>query len=132
MPTPIRRSGGRIVGPDDPIQKIAVLLNVGQGKLSQPLLKTELGSASGQLAAGDLDGDGVLDLLVGTRFGAVLLRGRQDGSFKWESSGIGGGVVWSLGIQPGTVQDLLRDYKGSGKDRPLAEERDATQKPQAE
>jgi hypothetical protein len=82
--------------------KVAVLLNMGQGHLSQPLLKTELSSASGQLAAGDLDGDGVLDLLAGTRSGAVLLRGRQDGSFKWESSGIGGGVVWSLGIQPGT------------------------------
>lgn len=82
--------------------KVSVLLNMGRGELSPPLLKTELNSSSGQLAAGDLDGDGVLDLLAGTRWGAVLLRGQQDGSFTWESAGIGGGVVWSLGLQPGT------------------------------
>jgi hypothetical protein len=81
--------------------KVSVLLNVGGGALGQPVLKTELNSASGQIAAGDLNGDGVLDLLAGTRWGAVLLRGRQDGSFAWESS-IGGGTVWSMGLQAGT------------------------------
>ena len=35
------------------------------------------------------------------------------------------GIAKRLGIQPGTVQDLLRGYKGSGQRRPLAEEREA-------
>lgn len=34
------------------------------------------------------------------------------------------GIAKRLGIQPGTVQDLLRGYKGSGKYRPPAEERE--------
>lgn len=34
------------------------------------------------------------------------------------------GIAKRLGIQPGTVQDLLRGYKGSGQKRPLATERD--------
>lgn len=32
------------------------------------------------------------------------------------------GIAKRLGIQPGTVQDLLRGYKGSGKYRPKPEE----------
>lgn len=32
------------------------------------------------------------------------------------------GIAKRLGIQPGTVQDLLRGYKGSGKYRPRADE----------
>lgn len=32
------------------------------------------------------------------------------------------GIAKRLGIQPGTVQDLLRGYKGSGTTRPKAEE----------
>lgn len=36
------------------------------------------------------------------------------------------GIARRLGIKPGTVQDLLRGYKGSGKDRPLAEDRETT------
>lgn len=35
------------------------------------------------------------------------------------------GIAKRLGIQPGTVQDLLRGYKGSGRDRPPAAETDA-------
>ncbi|GHA28806.1 hypothetical protein GCM10010372_30810 [Streptomyces tauricus] len=33
------------------------------------------------------------------------------------------GIAARLGVKPSTVQDLLRGYKGSGKDRPPAEER---------
>ncbi|MFD3835333.1 helix-turn-helix domain-containing protein [Streptomyces sp. NPDC058642] len=33
------------------------------------------------------------------------------------------GIAARLGVKPATVQDLLRGYKGSGKDRPPAEER---------
>lgn len=36
------------------------------------------------------------------------------------------GIAKRLGVKPGTVQDLLRGYKGSGKDRPLAEDQSAT------
>lgn len=32
------------------------------------------------------------------------------------------GIAKRLGVKPGTVQDLLRGYKGSGRDRPPAEE----------
>lgn len=32
------------------------------------------------------------------------------------------GIAKRLGIKPGTVQDLLRGYKGSGQNRPRAEE----------
>lgn len=32
------------------------------------------------------------------------------------------GIARRLGIKPGTVQDLLRGYKGSGQNRPRAEE----------
>ncbi|MCD7440261.1 hypothetical protein K4B79_18780 [Streptomyces lincolnensis] len=35
------------------------------------------------------------------------------------------GIARRLGIKPATVQDLLRGYKGSGKDRPSAGEREA-------
>ncbi|MEV8600469.1 hypothetical protein AB0465_11385 [Streptomyces griseoviridis] len=33
------------------------------------------------------------------------------------------GIAARLGVKPATVQDLLRGFKGSGKDRPSAEER---------
>ncbi|MGX1708872.1 helix-turn-helix domain-containing protein [Streptomyces albidoflavus] len=33
------------------------------------------------------------------------------------------GIANRLGVKPSTVQDLLRNYKGSGRDRPLANER---------
>ena len=42
------------------------------------------------------------------------------------------GIAKRLGIQPGTVQDLLRGYKGSGKHRPPASEQDAADKPSEE
>lgn len=42
------------------------------------------------------------------------------------------GIAKRLGIQPGTVQDLLRGYKGSGKYRPLAEEREGADDTSAE
>lgn len=34
------------------------------------------------------------------------------------------GIAKRLGIKPGTVQDLLRGYKGSGRNRPRAEQED--------
>lgn len=37
------------------------------------------------------------------------------------------GIAKRLGIKPGTVQDLLRGYKGSGKDRPPASEPEAAE-----
>lgn len=42
------------------------------------------------------------------------------------------GIAKRLGIQPGTVQDLLRGYKGSGKDRPLAGDRKGASSPAGE
>ncbi len=40
------------------------------------------------------------------------------------------GIAKRLGIKPGTVQDLLRGYKGSGQNRPPAEERTADGEPE--
>ena len=42
------------------------------------------------------------------------------------------GIAKRLGIQPGTVQDLLRGYKGSGRDRPLATGRQGASDPTEE
>lgn len=42
------------------------------------------------------------------------------------------GIARRLGIKPGTVQDLLRGYRGSGKDRPLTAERDDANGPSEE
>ncbi|NMO21577.1 VCBS repeat-containing protein [Pyxidicoccus fallax] len=82
--------------------KVSVLLNGGQGALGLPMLQGTLRSTSGQLEAGDLDGDGILDLLAGTRWGAAVLRGQPDGSFQTEDFMLANGVVSSLGILPGT------------------------------
>ena len=35
------------------------------------------------------------------------------------------GIAARLGVSAGTVQDLLRGYKGSGRDRPPADQRNA-------
>nr|WP_246357620.1 VCBS repeat-containing protein [Pyxidicoccus fallax] len=82
--------------------KVSVLLNDGQGGLGAPTLRASLRSAQGGLAAGDLDADGVQDLLVGTRWGAAMLRGQQDGWFQVQPFGLGGGVSRHLGILPGS------------------------------
>ncbi|MGW2938996.1 helix-turn-helix domain-containing protein [Streptomyces sp. NPDC001156] len=42
------------------------------------------------------------------------------------------GIAKRLGVTPGTVQDLLRGYKGSGQNRPPADERAAGDKPSEE
>ncbi|MFP2926963.1 FG-GAP repeat domain-containing protein [Pyxidicoccus sp. 3LG] len=81
---------------------VSVLLNGGQGALGLPTKRASLISTSGLLEAGDLDGNGIQDLLVGMRHGAAVLRGQPDGSFQMEDSLIGRGVVWGLGILPGT------------------------------
>lgn len=36
------------------------------------------------------------------------------------------GIARRLGVKPATVQDLLRGYKGSGRNRPAAGEREAS------
>lgn len=40
------------------------------------------------------------------------------------------GIAKRLGVQPSTVQDLLRGYKGSGRDRPPAQERSTSVEPE--
>jgi hypothetical protein len=74
-----------------------LLLNDGSGHLTlagAPVRWT----SSGRLVAGDVDGDGHLDALVGTHDGVRLLRGQGDGTLSDVSGTPPGGVVASLGL----------------------------------
>ena len=74
-----------------------LLLNDGSGRLTLPRQPTRQAS-SGRLVAGDVDGDGHLDALVGTHSGVRLLKGRGDGTLNEVSWTPSGGIVASLGL----------------------------------
>jgi uncharacterized protein (TIGR03437 family) len=100
-----------------------VLLGNGDGTFRQlaPISTPATGSA---LALVDLNGDGILDLVVGDSTESVYLLGNGDGTFQspiyfgsgasvtgfavtsWNHDGIGGLAIAQMGPQPGTVEAM--------------------------
>jgi uncharacterized protein YjdB len=81
----------------------SVLLGNGDGTF-QPAVNYAIGRGGFCIAAGDLYGDGVIDLAVGTYFGVQVYHGNGDGTFVSLTT-IGGDVVYSV---------ALADFNGDG------------------
>ncbi|QSQ19252.1 VCBS repeat-containing protein [Pyxidicoccus parkwayensis] len=80
-----------------------LLLNDGKGALRKPAWRRELHSSSGRIAAGHADGDGLADVVLGTRYGAQLYTGWGNGTFVEEPLHLAGGEISSLGFWPGNA-----------------------------
>ncbi|MCP3138420.1 FG-GAP repeat domain-containing protein [Pyxidicoccus xibeiensis] len=80
--------------------RFLVLLNDGKGVLGKPSWNQRLGTSSGRIAAGDANQDGLVDLLLGTRYGAQLFPGLGGARFATQPSVFSKGVISSLGIWP--------------------------------
>ncbi|MDX8464603.1 FG-GAP-like repeat-containing protein [Mesorhizobium sp. VK23B] len=70
-----------IITANDSEGTISVLLNDGAGGF-QPRTAYDTGFSTVELAAGDIDGNGTLDLLVNSGIGVVKLLGNGDGTFQ--------------------------------------------------
>ncbi|WNG49000.1 VCBS repeat-containing protein [Archangium minus] len=78
-----------------------LLLNDGSGGLGTVSARRILSRGS-RIAAGDAEGDGDLDVLVGTRQGARLWVGNGNGTFSEQAVTVGNGLVSSLGFWSGS------------------------------
>ncbi|QRK07927.1 VCBS repeat-containing protein [Archangium violaceum] len=78
-----------------------LLLNDGSGGLRKGPARLSLSRGS-RIAAGDAEGDGDLDVLVGSRHGASLLVGNGNGTFSAQVVTVGDGLVSSLGFWSGS------------------------------
>lgn len=93
-----------------------LLPNDGKGGLGKPVTRLPAGGSTGRIAAGHVDLDGVLDVMVGTRHGAYVWRGGQDGSFGGVHSQFAWGSVTSLGFWPGSEGSAPFSWAGGSFD----------------
>lgn len=77
---------------------VSLLLNDGQGRFGAPAFFDAGGEGEWALASEDMNGDGILDLVVGA-YGSrevIVLAGRGDATFSRLSSTFASGQVWQL------------------------------------
>ncbi len=63
-------------------------------------------------AAGDIDGDGSIDIVT-AKAGGGLIAFESDGTVKWTSTQADGVTPWTVGLESGTV--ALADFEGDGE-----------------
>lgn len=85
---------------------LSLLINDGAGQFAAPVFFEGGGSGEWALGAADMDGDGILDLVVGAQQSQELIvqRCRGDATFALAGRGSAGGRVWMV-----TCGDLNRD-----------------------
>jgi FG-GAP-like repeat len=84
---------------------VAVLLGAGAGSFGEPSLFLAGNSPSG-IAAGDIDGDGHVDLAIGVAGAVAVLLGNGDGSFQ-------AALDYDAASTPNLV--MIADFNGDGK-----------------
>jgi len=91
-----------IVNTNNGSNNMSLLLNDGTGIFDPPTFFDAGGGVEWALAAADMNGDGVLDLIVGTQSNVLANRqvlidlGNGDGTFSFHSAQVSDGNVWVL------------------------------------
>jgi hypothetical protein len=89
---------GDIVNTNAESSNVSLLLNDGQGRFGPPTFFEGGGDGEWALGSEDMNGDGLLDLVVGAHGSqeVLVLLGRGDATFTRASSTAAGGQVWQL------------------------------------